>query len=118
MATAHVTAYDRGDGDLATWPGAVILSGRRSVVRTYRTDEHGETQAVVIRFGSAGRAIAGYSLGVGMLFRGELCYAHEDAERRAVAVAEHWLGVDAEDAERFAEELALAELDGLVPDAR
>jgi len=52
--------------------------------------------------------VAGYSLGEGMLFRGELCYANEDAEGRARAVAEYWIDRDAEDEQQFDYEQSLA----------
>jgi hypothetical protein len=108
MATKDVAAYANANGELTDWHGAVILSGRPATIKRYRLRD-GETEAVVIRFGNCGRAIAGYSLGEGMLFRGELCYANEDAEQTARNVSEYWIDRDAEDEQQFDYEQSLAE---------
>lgn len=98
----HITGYI-GKGDtLTTWDGRVTLAGRSSRVGEYRTDD-GATFGIVFYL-PRGRAVVGYALGVGGLFRGELVYSHQDAERECRAECLHWLEADAEDAERWAAE--------------
>jgi hypothetical protein len=94
----NVTGYTRQrDGciSLTRWDGTTMLACRSDVVREY----HDGSIAIMFRL-TQGRYIVGYSLGDdGMLFRGELLPDSDDdrARREALAIAEHWMEVDAED---------------------
>lgn len=95
----NVTGYLNDRDELTTWNGRVMLAGRSYRTGTYRTED-GETFGIVFPLAN-GRAIVGYSLGDGMLFRGELVYAHQDADSVCRQVCEWCLECDAEDAEQF-----------------
>ena len=72
-----------------------MLACRSEVVREY----HDGSLAIVFRL-TNGRFVVGYALGdEGMLFRGELLLGCDDerARREALALAEYWAGIDAED---------------------
>jgi hypothetical protein len=94
----NVTAYTLNeDGRIALtrWGGAVMLACRCEVVREY----HDGSLAIVFKL-TNDRHVVGYALGDdGMLFRGELLAACDDdrARREALALAEYWAGIDAED---------------------
>lgn len=94
----NVTAYTRNEGKriaLTRWDGGTMLACRSEVVREY----HDGSLALMYRLAN-GRHIVGYALGDdGMLFRGELMTNCNDdrARREAVALAEYWSEIDAED---------------------
>jgi len=92
----HVTGYTRqenGDIQLSTWCGQVMLACRSEVVERYWSD----SLALMFRL-PRGRFIVGYSLGMGMLFRGELLIGTEaDARSMARQVADQFAELDAED---------------------
>ncbi len=72
-----------------------MLACRSEVVREF----HDGSLAIVFSL-TNGRFIVGYALGDdGMLFRGELLLGCDDerARREAVALAEYWSEIDAED---------------------
>jgi hypothetical protein len=95
----YVTAYEGKRGELRTWDGRVMLDCRSYTVREYRLHGHvSDRGAAVVYKLTNGRAVVGYSWGPGMLFRGELVYSHEDADRAAERVAERCIEVDDEDA--------------------
>lgn len=101
--TTQVVGYERtderGNVSLHTFEGKMILAARCEVVGLYRTESYGRTEALVFRL-TNGRAIVGYSLGDGMLFRGELT---DDPNPETVArdISRHWIERDAEDDEAF-----------------
>jgi hypothetical protein len=94
----NVTAYTRNDGGvlaLTRRDVGTMLACRSETVREY----HDGPLAIVFRL-TNGRYIAGFALGdEGMLFRGELLLGCDDerARREAVALAEYWSQIDAED---------------------
>jgi hypothetical protein len=93
----NITAYTRlRDGclTLTRWDGSTMLACRSEVVREYRDG----SVAHLFRL-THGRFLVGYALGDdGMLFRGEFLPDYEDrARREALAIAEHWMEIDAED---------------------
>ena len=94
----NVTGYTRhrsGCLSLTRWDGTTMLSCRSEVVREY----HDGSLAVVFRL-TNNRFLVGYALGIdGMLFRGELLTECDTdrARHEALAVAEHWSEIDAED---------------------
>lgn len=128
--THHITAYCRGSADqgyydLTDWNGKTILAvscSRISVVFAYWNEVWGTPYAITYRLPNNRGWIVGYSLGDGCLFRGEyfapsdriLDYDDSDAERYAKAVAEYWIERDAEDEERFQEELREEEQESLL----
>ena len=76
----HVTGYTVFDGRdirLTTWCGATMLACRTEVVEQYWDGSF----ALLFRL-TRGRFIVGYSLGDGMLFRGELIEDDEDCARK------------------------------------
>jgi hypothetical protein len=94
----HVTGYshqrDRSIS-LTRWDGSTMLGCRSQVVREY----HDGSIAFVLPLTNS-RFIVGYALGEnGMLFRGELLIDCDDkrAQHEAVALAEYWSEIDAED---------------------
>lgn len=94
----NVTAYTALHGGrtaLTTWGGKVMLACRSEVVRA----SWDGSLALLFRL-THGRYIVGHALGEsGMLFRGELlvgCDEHR-ARREALALADYWSGIDAED---------------------
>ena len=93
----NVTAYTRqrdGRISLTRWDGCTMLACRSEVVREY----HDGAVALMFRL-THGRYVVGYALGDdGMLFRGELLTdCDDDARHEALAIAEHWSEIDAED---------------------
>jgi hypothetical protein len=94
----NITAYTRlrdGRITLTRWDSSTMLACRNEIVR----DFHDGSIAVMFRL-THGRFIVGYALGDdGMLFRGELVTDcdDEDARHEALAIAEHWSQIDAED---------------------
>lgn len=94
----NVTAYTAAHGGriaLTTWEGKVMLACRSEVVRAYRDG----SLALLFRL-THGRHVVGYALGEsGMLFRGDLLIGCDDerAGREALALADYWAGIDAED---------------------
>lgn len=94
----NVTGYTRyrdGRISLTRWDGTAMLASRSEVEREY----HDGSLALVFRL-THGRFIVGYALGDdGMLFRGELlieCSA-DRARHEALALADFWSKIDAED---------------------
>jgi hypothetical protein len=114
-----ITGYDDGEGGLTSWCGKTMFSTKRSIVaETYRVGEFGDrTEAVVYQLPSRKDRlvyIVGYSLGKGMLFRGELFLAEkcgfgdnamEEAAAFAEGIAAHFIAADAEDEEKFKAEM-------------
>lgn len=94
----NVTAYTgecEGRLALTTWCGKVMLACRSEVVREFWDG----SLAIVFRL-THDRFIVGYPLGDrGTLFRGELLVGCDDerARREALALAEYWMNIDAED---------------------
>jgi hypothetical protein len=94
----NITAYTRqrdGRISLSRWDGSTMLACRSEVVREYRDG----SIALMFRL-THDRYILGYALGDdGMLFRGELLSGcdEDDAQHVALAIAEHWMEIDAED---------------------
>lgn len=99
-----VTAYtteSHGHLTLTTWCGHTMLDCRSTVVETYWTGAF----VALFRLTNS-RYILGYSLGDGMLFRGELLIdvSEDEAVRQAKNLAHYWAERDAEDEEVFAAE--------------
>lgn len=94
----NITAYVGESGGrmaLTAWGGKVMLACRSEVVRQFWDG----SLAVVFRL-TQDRFIVGYALGDrGTLFRGELLVGCDDerARREALALAEYWMNIDAED---------------------
>jgi hypothetical protein len=94
----NLTAYtgtEKGRMVLKTWCGRVMLACRSNVVREFADG----SIAIMFRL-THGRFLVGYALGDdGMLFRGELLTNCDDepARREAIALAEYWSQIDAED---------------------
>ena len=99
----HIAAYTtRRNGELVltTWCGATMLACRSSVIETFWN----EAFAVLFRLANQ-RFIVGYSLGEGMLFRGELLVdCTEDAKHKAMKLSDYWAEVDADDEAQFEDE--------------
>ena len=101
-----ITAYTNGPYGhltLTTWCGHTMLDCRSTVVETYWSGAF----VVLFRLTHHGY-IVGYSLGDGMLFRGELLIdvSEDEAVRQAKNLANYWAERDAEDEEDFAAEQA------------
>jgi hypothetical protein len=99
---SYVSGYI-GKGDtLTTWNGQTMLDCRSERSGEWQTDGWGDTFGIIFYLTNR-RAIIGYALGVGCLFRGELIEieGHSDAIGQCRALCEHWLEIDADDAERF-----------------
>jgi hypothetical protein len=98
----NVTAYTRlrtGRISLTRWDGTTMLACRCEVVREY----YDGSLALIFRL-THSRFLVGHALGDdGMLFRGELLTDcdDEDVRREALAIAEHWMEIDAEDEADF-----------------
>jgi hypothetical protein len=94
----HVTAYTRkqhGQITLNRWDGSELFGSRTNTVR-----EFGDGSLALMFRLTHGRFIVGYALGDdGMLFRGELLTdcTEDHARCEAIAIAEHWMEIDAED---------------------
>jgi hypothetical protein len=94
----NITGYTRlqdGRMTLTRWDGNTMLSCRSEVVREY----HDGSIALMFRL-THGRFIVGYALSNdGMLFRAELLTncTQERARHEALALAEYWSEIDAED---------------------
>src|ERR1700683_3029336 len=91
----HIAAYTtRRNGQLVltTWCGATMLSFRSSVIATFWTGAF----AVLFRLARR-RFIVGYSLGEGMLFRGELLVdcTEKEAIDKSLELSDYWAEVDA-----------------------
>ena len=89
------TSHRNGRISLTRWDGSTMLGCRSEVVREYRDG----SLALMFRL-TQRRYLIGYALGNdGMLFRGELVTNCDDerARNEALAVAEHWSEIDAED---------------------
>jgi hypothetical protein len=100
----HIAVYTtRRNGQLVltTWCGATMLSCRSSVIETFWTGAF----AVLFRL-TGRRFIAGYSLGEGMLFRGELLvdFTEDDAKDKAMELSVYWAEADADDEAQFEED--------------
>jgi hypothetical protein len=100
VVSRHVTGYTRqenGDIELATWCGETMLACRSEVVERYWSG----SLALMFRL-PRGRFICGYSLGMEMLFRGEL-FVGSDADARSMArqLADQFAELDTEDEENF-----------------
>lgn len=106
---AYVKIDKAGNRSLTTWTGQTLLDCRSFVAGEYWTESNDDTQALVFRL-TQGRAIVGYSLGDGMLFRGELIeiperygttWDHSESadwlSNQANQVAERWIEIDHED---------------------
>jgi hypothetical protein len=98
----HVTGYTKvvnGELHLSTWCGQTMIDCRSEVIQRFWSD----TFAMMFRL-TKGRFIVGYSLGDGMLFRGELITDsdEDDARRQALIIADYFAELDAEDEEAFA----------------
>ena len=101
-----ITGYTKlvdGNIHLTTWCGKTTLSSRCEIVERFWSG----TLALMFRL-PRGRFIVGYSLGDGMLFRGELLTNcdEDEARRHALMVAECFADLDAEDEEAYAAEQA------------
>lgn len=97
----HVTGYtadSHGHLILKTWCGQTMIDCRSEVVKHFWSD----TFAMMFRL-TRGRFVVGYSLGDGMLFRGELLTNSDEneARRQALIIADYYAGLDAEDEETF-----------------
>ena len=93
----NVTGYTKFTGDeisLTTWGGQTTLASRSEVVRRYWAG----AMAIIFRLPKS-RWIAGYSLGEGMLFRGELLLNCDEIEARhnAEMISECFADIDAAD---------------------
>lgn len=93
----HVTGYQKtknGEVRLTTWCGKAMLACRSEVVEEY----HEGTLVLLFRL-TKGRFVVGYSLGEGMLFRGDFLSdcADDEARRTARQIAEHFADLDAQD---------------------
>jgi len=107
----RVSGYLGKRDQLQSWCGRTMMDCRSERFGEYRTDCDDDTFGVVY-FLTRGRAIVGYCLGVGMLFRGELVEieSREDAIRQCEAECEYWLNIDHDDYERDQAE-QMAEID-------
>lgn len=92
---------------LTNWQGRILCGNpyRYRVFRTYR-DHNYETVLACGWALTRSRWIVGYSLGDGMLFRGELlrCSDEDEASIEARALADRFMKLDAEDDERHSAE--------------
>lgn len=103
----RVTGYVKGSS-ITRWNGETMIDCRSWIVREYCNEFGDDSYAMVFRL-THGRAIVGYSLGDGMLFRGELVTlgrgaSDRDFERLAESESEYWLRIDQEEYERDLEE--------------
>ncbi len=75
-----------------------MIDCRSEVIQRFWSD----AMALMFRL-TKGRFIVGYSLGDGMLFRGELLTDSDesDARRQALIIADYFAELDAEDEEAF-----------------
>ncbi len=93
----HVTGYLKttsGEASLTTWCGLTMLACRSETIETYRDG------ATILLFRlTQGRFVVGYSLGEGMLFRGELLTDFTDDEARRIArrITDYFAELDAQD---------------------
>lgn len=98
----HVTGYtadSHGHLVLKTWCGQTMIDCRSEVVQHFWS----ETFSMMFRL-TRGRFIVGYSLGDGMLFRGELLTNSDEdnARRQALIIADYFAELDAEDEDALA----------------
>ena len=97
----NITGYTRQEGKriiLTTWCGKTTVATRCEIVEQYWSG----SMALMFRL-PKGKFIVGYSLGEGMLFRGELLTDTDDdeAKRMARMISECFSDLDAEDEENF-----------------
>ena len=97
----NITGYTRQEGNdiqLASWCGKSMLVTRCEIVERYWSG----SMALLFRL-TKGNFIVGYSLGEGMLFRGELLTDIDDDEARSMArmISECFSDLDAEEEENF-----------------
>lgn len=95
-----VTGYARikdGIGILARWQGSTMTACRAWIAEQWWSED-GDVYAMVFAL-TGGRFIVGYSLGMGMLFRGELITGADESEanRAAISEAEYWMERDDEE---------------------
>ena len=110
-----ITAYHGPNFTLKSWGGKTILDCRCEVAAQWR-GENGKEFALVFRL-TSGRAIVGYSLGEGMLFRGEIVNESDEVELRRLAriEAEYWARIDQEDEEQLRQEEQSADIAQYLP---
>lgn len=90
---------------LKTWHGKTMLTTRYDLIEEYQSSDWNDDggEAILFRL-TNGRGIAGYSLGEGMLFRGELIslegLSEEEVQTEVKNIAEYWRNIDFEDYER------------------
>ena len=107
-AGEHVTAYDTGGSTLSSFTGRTLIRGRRVEPRNCRRYPEGAYPVAFQLPSRRGRAmfLVGYSLGQGMLFRGELKGYRidpydsgilDDVRADAIAAADYWADRDEED---------------------
>lgn len=96
------TRFDNGDVVLTTWCGKTTLNCRCEIVERYWSG----SSALMFRL-PHGRYIVGYSLGDGMLFRGELLTDSDEDEARQTArqVSDCFAELDAEDEAEFQDQM-------------
>lgn len=97
----HVTGYLKskyGQVTLTTWCGKIMLACRSEVIEEY----HDAALVLLFRL-TKGRFLVGYSLGEGMLFRGELLTdcTEDEARRTARQIAGHFAELDAQEEHEF-----------------
>lgn len=91
------------DIQLTTWCGKTTLATRCEIIERFWSG----TTALMFRL-PKGRFIVGYSLGEGMLFRGELLTECDEGEarRHALMISDCFAQLDTEDEESFEAEFA------------
>jgi len=116
----HVVGYLGKRDELKTWCGRVMLDCRavrfdrdgRKGALAWTVDAWGDTFGIAFPL-TGGRAIVGYALGAGCLFRGELVNVEHRAgeevflaelRRATEAECEYWLRVDEDDEIEFREQ--------------
>ena len=95
----NITGYTRHEGNeisLTTWCGKTTIASRCEIVERYWSG----TMALMFRL-TKGKFIVGFSLGEGMLFRGELLSESDETYARQMArmISENFSDLDAEDEE-------------------
>lgn len=100
-----ITGYTKlveGEIHLTTWCGKTTLASRCEIVERFWSG----TFALMFRL-PKGRFIVGYSLGDGMLFRGELLTDCDEEEARghAIMISDCFSQFDAEDVDSFDAEI-------------
>jgi hypothetical protein len=87
-----------------------VRAGRCVEFQTYRNEWGEKSNAIGILLPHNRGWIVGYTLGNGMLFRGEYRsdIRHDDTQDAKIVaegIAEYWIGIDADDEAKFQEEL-------------